>query len=126
MVVGSSCSSSFFVSVGATGSTGSSTFSAVSSAIRCQPFRSARMSVFPQQFHRALRRPLLGLFLCAALAAGHAFALDPNFHLKNLLMVRPAFGRQPVFSRRLPLSLQKFLESRLAVRIRDALAALLE
>src|SRR5580704_2067844 len=126
IVVGSSWCSSFFGSSGAAGATGSSTFSAVSSAIRSQPFRSTRTSHFFQELHRALCGALLCFFLRAALAAGHTLAVNPNFHLKHLLMIRPTFARQPVFCGRFSAALQKLLTRGLAVRIRDALAALFE
>src|SRR5271170_5567483 len=120
IVVGSSCCASFFVSAGAagaTGSSGSSTFSAISSAMGSQPFHSLRISTSFQQFHRALRRPLLGFFFCAAFAASHAFTIDPPFHLEHFLMIRAAFAREPVFGSRLSVPLQEFLEGRLAVRV---------
>jgi hypothetical protein len=77
-------------------------------------------------FHRALRRPLLRFFLCAAFACGHAFSVDPNFHLKHFLVVWPAFAGQPVFGGRFSVPLQEFLQSGLAVGIRNSLAALFE
>src|SRR5271169_3494501 len=126
IVVGSSCGSAFSVSAGATGSNGSSTFSAVSSAIRSQPFRSTRLLRSFQEFHRALRSPLLGFFFCASFASGHAFAVNPNLHLEDFLMVRPAFARQPVFGGRPSMPLQEFLKRGLAVRVRDSFAALLK
>src|SRR5580658_7133189 len=124
VVASSWCSgSSFFGSAGAaaaSGFAGSSTFSAVSSAIRFQPFRSARASNLFEKLHGSLRGALLRFFFGAALAASHALAVDPDFHLKHFLMVRTAFARQPILGGRLSAALQKFLKRRLAVGIRDA------
>src|SRR5216684_710430 len=65
-------------------------------------------------------------FFRAALARRHALPLNPNFDLENLLVVGAALSHYAIFSRRLPPSLQEFLQGGLAIRLRDALTALLE
>src|SRR5579863_8480511 len=115
IVVESSWCSSSFGSAGVTGAAGSSTCSAVSSAMRCQPFRSNRSLCLFQKFQRGLRRPLLGLFFGAAFSAGHPLSADPNFDLKYLLVIGPALAGKPVLGGRLASPLQEFLQRGLAV-----------
>jgi len=42
---------------------------------------------------------------------------------EELLVVRPALPGQAIFCGRTPASLQKFLQRRFAIRVRDAIAA---
>ena len=83
-----------------------------------------RASLSFQNLHRGLRRSLLGFLFCAAFAAGHPLAADPNIHLKLFLVVGPAFAGEPVFGGRLATALQEFLQRGLAVRVSNSFAAL--
>ena len=58
-------------------------------------------------------------------AAGHPLSADPNFDLKYLLVIGPAFGGKPIFRWRLPAPLQKFLQSGLSVSFKKRAATLL-
>ena len=79
-----------------------------------------------QAFERGMRRSLFRFLFCAPLAAGHACAGDPDFDLELFLMIGTRLCRKTIFRRRLPAPLQKLLQCRLTVRVRDTFAPLFQ
>src|SRR5439155_24411900 len=72
-----------------------------------------------QAFQSGTRSLLLRLFFGTSIAACQAFAKRPDLTVEKLLVVGSFFARQPVLSRRLSAALQKFLQCRFAIGIRD-------
>src|SRR6266850_2296108 len=77
-------------------------------------------------FQRTSRSSLLRLLLCGAFSLRHVLPFHPHLDEKKLLVVRPALPGQAILRGRTPASLQKFLQSRFAIRVREPLAALFQ
>src|SRR6202158_6328758 len=62
----------------------------------------------------------------APVPRSHARAIDPDFHLKCLVVIGAALGSKSIFCGRLPATLQEFLQSRFAVSLEQGASTLFQ